>query len=140
MAGASHLVFAAGSAWYAVPAHCAWEIVTLGELTPVPNAARHLLGVFAHRGEVIPLIGLEELRGGQSTERARAVLVRAGRGTYAVTASKVLGVHALEGEAGPLASEGLGFHLRGPFRAGGREVLAIDPDGLCAFLSEPRAV
>jgi purine-binding chemotaxis protein CheW len=136
MAGPVHLVFFSGSACYAVPAETAQEIVAVGEVTSVPNGAAHLLGVFAHRGEIVPLVGLEELRGGASRDRAsRALIIRAAGGPYAVTANRLAGVFALDGEAGSLTEDGVGRHLRGPVKAGPHEVLAIDPEGLFAFLS-----
>ncbi len=135
MAGPVHLVFFSGSACYAVPASTAQEIVAVGEVTPVPNGAPHLLGVFAQRGEIVPLIGLEELRGGASQERTRAVVVRASGGPFALTATRLAGVFGLEGEVGALSEDGVGRHLRGPMKAGPYEVLAIDPEGLFAFLS-----
>ncbi len=136
MAGPLSLVFFSGSACYAVPAMNAQEIVSLGEVTSVPNGAAHLLGVFAHRGEIVPLIGLEELRGGASRERAsRALIIRTSGGPYAVTADRLAGVFGLEGEPGPLTEDGVGRHLRGPVRAGPYEALAIDIEGLFAFLS-----
>ncbi|MGA9522084.1 MAG: chemotaxis protein CheW [Myxococcaceae bacterium] len=136
MAGPVHLVFFSGSACYAVPAVNAQEIVALGEVTSVPNGAGHLLGVFAHRGEIIPLIGLEELRGGTSKERSsRALIIRTSGGPYAVTANRLAGVFGLEKEPGPLSDDGVGRHLRGPVKAGPHEALAIDIEGLFAFLS-----
>jgi purine-binding chemotaxis protein CheW len=137
MSGSAHLVFSSGSAWYALPAHVAEEIVNLGEVTPVPNGAAHLLGVFSHRGEVIPLVGMEELRGGRSPARSRAVIVRTSRGAYALTSTGLSGVHELTDQAKALAEDGVGRHLRGPLKAGPHEVLAVDADGLFAFLSAP---
>ncbi|MFP2928633.1 chemotaxis protein CheW, partial [Pyxidicoccus sp. 3LG] len=77
----SYLVFACGSSWYAVPAESAAEVVTFPELTRVPGAPAHLLGVFAHRGEVIPVVDMGLLVGGASQSSRRAVLVRLPRGT-----------------------------------------------------------
>jgi hypothetical protein len=80
-------------------------------------------------------VGTEELRGGRSAQKARGVLVRTQGGAFALTASRVLGVVELEGEGARLSTEGLGLHLRGPFQASGQEVLAIDPEGLFAYLA-----
>ncbi|MGZ3458002.1 MAG: chemotaxis protein CheW, partial [Archangium sp.] len=79
----SYLVFACGSSWYAVPAECAAEVVSFPELTRVPGAPGYLLGVFAHRGEVIPVVDISMLVSGESEPTRRAVLVRLTRGTLA---------------------------------------------------------
>src|SRR5688572_23426388 len=92
---ASHLVFASGSSWFAVPSERAAEVVTFPELTRVPGAPGHLLGVFAHRGEVIPVIDLAALTGATPEKTRRAVLLRLTRGVLALTATRVAGVSAV---------------------------------------------
>lgn len=135
---ASHLVFASGSSWFAVPSERAAEVVTFPELTRVPGAPGHLLGVFAHRGEVIPVIDLAALTGATPEKTRRAVLLRLGRGVLALTASRVAGVSAVAGKTDPLGSGGVHVHLRGPAKAavGGQEVAVIEPDGLFDFLAQ----
>src|SRR5687768_6798671 len=137
----SYLVFACGSSWYAVPAERAAEVVSFPELTRVPGAPSHLLGVFAHRGEVIPVVDLAALTGssaphGKSDVSKRAVLLRLPRGSLALTASKVAGVSALTGKMDPLGSSGVHLHLRGPARSATNEVAVIEPEGLFEFLSQ----
>src|SRR5512140_2184765 len=100
----SHLVFCSGQSWYAVPAERAAEVVTFPELTRVPGAPAHLLGVFAHRGEVIPVVDMAALTGGKVEAAKRAVLLRLPRGALALTASKVAGVSAVSGALEPLGS------------------------------------
>jgi purine-binding chemotaxis protein CheW len=132
----SYLVFACGSSWYAVPAEIAAEVVTFPELTRVPGAPAHLLGVFAHRGEVIPVVDMGLLVGGASQSSRRAVLMRLPRGTLALTASTVAGVSPVTGATEPLGAAGVHVHLRGPVKAGPREAAVIDPDGLFDYLSQ----
>jgi purine-binding chemotaxis protein CheW len=132
----SHLVFACGLSWYAVPAERAAEVVSFPELTRVPGAPPHLLGVFAHRGEVIPVIDLSLLTGGKGETSRRAILLRLAKGSFALTASKVAGVSPLTGSMDPLGSGGVHLHLRGPARAGSNEVAVIEPAGLFDFLSQ----
>jgi purine-binding chemotaxis protein CheW len=134
-----HLVFASGSSWYAVPAETASEVVSVPELTRVPGAPAHLLGVFAHRGEVIPVIDLPSLIGGASNETRRAVLLRLGQGALALTASRVAGVSPLSSTLDPLGKAGVHLHLRGPAQAQGREIAVIEPEGLFDFLSQGSA-
>lgn len=131
-----HLVFACGSSLYAVPAETAAEVVTLPALTRVPGAPMHLVGVFAHRGEVLPVVDLARLSGRPLDEQfKRAVLVRSTGGAVALTATKVLGVSMLEGSPERLGDAGLQAHLRGPARAPAGEVAIIEPDGFFDFLS-----
>ena len=132
----SHLVFACGTSWYAVPADRAAEVVNFPELTRVPGAPTYLLGVFAHRGEVIPVVDLAVLVGAPGEPTQRAVLLRLPRGSLALTANKVAGVSTVTGKMDPLAATGVRMHLRGPARAQKSEVAVIDTEGLFEFLSQ----
>src|SRR5688572_23465769 len=132
----AHLVFACGQSWYAVPADTAAEVVSFPELTRVPGAPSHLLGVFAHRGEVIPVVDLSVLLGAKSEQTQRAVLVRLPKGSMALTASKVAGVSAVSGKLDPLGAAGPHMHMRGPARAQRNEVAVIEPEGLFDYLSQ----
>jgi purine-binding chemotaxis protein CheW len=132
----SHLVFACGSSWYAVPAESAAEVVGFPELTHVPGAPAHLLGVFAHRGEVIPVVDMAVLVGSTPEKTQRAVLLRLAKGSLALTANKVAGVATVTGQFDPLGASGVHVHLRGPARAQKNEVAVIDPEGLFEYLSQ----
>jgi purine-binding chemotaxis protein CheW len=132
----SYLVFSYGSSWYAVPAECSAEVVSFPELTRVPGAPGHLLGVFAHRGEVIPVVDMGLLVTGETEPTRRAVLVRLARGTLALTASRVAGVSQVSGRLEPLGTSGIHVHLRGPARSAQRDVAVIDPEGLFDHLSQ----
>ena len=132
----AHLVFSCGQSWYAVPAERAAEVVTFPALTRVPGAPAHLLGVFAHRGEVIPVVDLAALTGTKAEKSRRAVLLRLPRGTLALTASKVAGVAQLTGKMDPLGSSGVHLHLRGPAKSATDDVAVIEPEGLFEFLSQ----
>ncbi len=132
-----HLVFACGSSLYAVPSDTASEVVNLPTLTRVPGAPAHLLGVFAHRGEVLPVIDLSRLVGqGADEVFKRAVLVRAPKGAVALTASRVLGVATLEGSLERLGDAGVQRHLLGPARAPAGEVAVLDTDSFIEFLAQ----
>ncbi len=129
-------MFACGSSLYAVPADTASEVVNLPSLTRVPGAPHHLLGVFAHRGEVLPVVDLTRLTGHPLEEAfKRAVLVRTPRGAVALPASRVLGVTNLEGSFERLGDTGVHQHLRGPARAAAGEVAIIDTQTFIEFLS-----
>lgn len=111
-------------------------MVTYPSLTRVPGAPEYLLGVFAHRGEVIPVVDIALLTGGSAVATKRAVLVRAARGSVALTASQVAGVAALTGAMAPLGSSGVHLHLRGPAQGAAHDVAVIEPEGLLEFLSQ----
>ncbi len=102
----------------------------------MPGAPSHLLGVFAHRGEVIPVVDLGTLTGGKEGKTRRAVLLRVQKGAFALTATEVAGVAQVSGKFDPLGGSGVQAHLRGPARTAKNEVAVIDPDGLLEFLSQ----
>lgn len=105
-------------------------------LTRVPGAPAHLLGVFAHRGEVLPVVDLTRLTGRPLDEAwKRAVLVRTPRGAVALTATRVLGVSQLEGPFDRLGDSGVQQHLRGPARSSDGEVAIIDTQTFVEFLA-----
>jgi purine-binding chemotaxis protein CheW len=132
-----HLVFACGESLYAVPAERAAEVVSLPALTRVPGAPPHLLGVFAHRGEVIPVIDMGVLVGAKGEEKTRrAVLVRVPKGALALTAGRVAGVAVLSGTPSPLGTTGIQAHLKGPAKAPAGEVAVIEPEGMFELLSK----
>ena len=131
-----HLLFACGARWYAVPAPLAAEVVTFPALTRVPGAPAHLLGVFNHRGEVVPVVDLGLLVDGSPQPSGRAVLVRVARGVMGLTATQVDDVTSVTGHFAPQGEGGVHAHLLGPVDAGGRSVLVIEPEGLFDFLSQ----
>ncbi len=119
-----------------MPAERAQEVVSLPALTRVPGAPPHLLGVFAHRGEVIPVIDLPMLTGTKvDGVMKRAVLVRVPRGGLALTATRVAGVAVLTGPFDPLGTTGIEAHLKGPATAPSGQVAVIEPEGLFEFLA-----
>lgn len=131
-----HLVFACGESLYAVPAERAEEVVNLPALTRVPGGPQHLLGVFAHRGEVIPVVDLALLTGAKvDGPPRRAVLVRVARGGLALTATRVAGVSVLQGPFGALGTSGINAHLAGPATAPAGQVAVIEPEGFFEFLA-----
>ncbi len=134
-----HLVFACGGSLYAVKAECASEVVTLPSLTRVPGAAPHLLGVFAHRGEVLPVIDLARLVGKPVDEVfGRVVLVRVPRGAMAFTATKVIGVSPIFGSPPRLGEAGALAFMHGPAKVPSGDCATIEAEGLMEYLSSRR--
>lgn len=56
-------LFRLGGLLLAVPSDSVREVVRLGPLTPLPRMAAFVLGVAAHRGEVLPVLDLLRLLG-----------------------------------------------------------------------------
>jgi purine-binding chemotaxis protein CheW len=131
-----HLVFACGEALYALPSGAAAEVVNLPDLTAVPGAPAHVLGLFSLREELMPVVDLEA-SGGAVPLRTwkRAVVLRAAEGVVAIAVSRVLGVTPLVGTFAPVGESGLAQHLRGPLEFPQGKVSAIDPRGFIEFLA-----
>ncbi|GEJ55679.1 chemotaxis protein CheW [Anaeromyxobacter diazotrophicus] len=84
---------------YAFEASLVTEVVRLGPLTRLPAAPPFLPGVFSHRGEILPVLDVNQLLGlrplplGAAT---RAAVVRAGAWKVAVLAEAVEGLVELD--------------------------------------------
>jgi len=134
-----HLVFSCGAGLFGLPAEWAAEIVNLPELTHVPGAPAHVLGVFSHRGELMPVIDLLVLTAGAQPEGAapwkRAVVIRQSGTAMALTATRVLGVTTLEGAPAPEGTTGVSAHLQGPLSGRFGQVRGLELEGLIEFLS-----
>ncbi|MFC7705851.1 chemotaxis protein CheW [Plastorhodobacter daqingensis] len=59
--GGQVVIFAAGSALYALPVHQVQEILDLQPIVPLPNAPAHLLGLTDLRGTGIAVVDLRKL-------------------------------------------------------------------------------
>jgi purine-binding chemotaxis protein CheW len=80
---------------YAFEASLVTEVVRLGPLTRLPAAPRFLPGVFTHRGEVLPVLDVDQLLGRPPVPLragARAALVRSGPWKVAVVAEAIEGL------------------------------------------------
>jgi purine-binding chemotaxis protein CheW len=58
---------------YAIPVTQVREVITLGEVTPVPGAQQNVLGIRNLRGQILPVIDLARLL--RVTRAAEAVLL-----------------------------------------------------------------
>lgn len=89
--------FSCGTRWFAVEVSAVAEIVPQGIVVPMPRTPAHILGVTAHRGQVIAVVDLERLLGdsGSQTTKSgaqRLVVLRAQGCRLAVPASGVTDV------------------------------------------------
>lgn len=130
-----HLVFSCGGSHYALPAELSSEVVGLPALTAVPGGPRHLLGVFAHRGEVLPVIDLSLLLGGAAGAYKRAVVLRLTRGVVALAATRVHGVMDVGGAREPLGAQGVQACLLGPGTCGVGDTALVDVEPFFDLLS-----
>ncbi len=133
-----HLVFSSAQSLYGVPTFNAVEVLSPTALTRIPGAPSHVLGVYAHRGELVPVVDLGVLlhvRTVENAEAKRAVLVRGSRGSVAIGATEVIGVNALEESAQPLGEDGVYACLRGPVTTQAGQVVLVMPEQLIEFLA-----
>lgn len=111
------------------------EVVLVPHLVAVPGAPAHLLGVFAHRGELVPVFDLSALLGPKIQASTRAVLARSPAGVIGLSATHVFGVVKLEGELLPMGSQGVQQHLCAPVKAPMGEVVPIEMNTFIDFLA-----
>jgi purine-binding chemotaxis protein CheW len=69
---------------HAVALHLARDVVAVATLTPVPNGPRLLLGLFQHRGRIVPLYDLAGLLGMPGGHRADGLALVCHRGGQCV--------------------------------------------------------
>jgi purine-binding chemotaxis protein CheW len=88
-----------GGRWFSLDARMVQEVAVKGAVTRVPTAARHVLGVAGLRGDVVPVISLEQMIGsvgpaapGLGTTLPRLVVVRAGECDLALVVDEIRGI------------------------------------------------
>ena len=119
---------------FAFPAPLATEVVRLGPMTRLPGAPSFLLGVFQHRGEVLPVLDVAQLVGESPTplgEAVRVVIVQSGPYRLALVADGIEGLGQIADEDLESAPQGSGGLLEFVEKAA--------PDGL-AILDLPRLI
>jgi purine-binding chemotaxis protein CheW len=92
------LAFEVGGLALAVASDASREVIRAGPLTPLPRVPAFVLGVCAHRGEVLPVLDLLRLLGrGEVKPQARSRLVvgTAGAYTAALLVDAVVGLHRI---------------------------------------------
>jgi purine-binding chemotaxis protein CheW len=122
---------------YAFEAALVTEVVRLGPLTRLPAAPPFLVGVFTHRGEILPVLDIAQLAGQGSIPvrpGTRAAVVHSGPWKVAVLSEAVEGLLAIPRrtvEPPPAESSGVAEFLAG---------VAQDRKGAVAILDMPRLV
>ena|SRR5438132_1502846 len=94
-----HVRVAVGQEHYALPVEHVEQVVELGELTPVPGAGEHVLGLRNLSGEIVPAVDLGTILH-VAPERAaeRLLIVEHGGRRTAVAVNEVLDVGHLTGK------------------------------------------
>lgn len=130
------LVFASGGRWFGVPSGLVQEIAVWNELTRIPGAPQHVLGVFSIRGEMYPVIDPGLLLGSRAEAGHRVVALKLPTGTLALTAGQLGGMSELDALPEPADDRPLSACFRGPLALQAHpEVLLVDTAALFAFLA-----
>jgi purine-binding chemotaxis protein CheW len=98
-ASATLMLLRLGTRWFGVDVRAIEEVALKGEVTRVPTAPNHILGVTTLRGRLVTVVGLEQMIGGagllsreNSATLPRLVVVRAGEYEMAVVAEGIQGM------------------------------------------------
>ena len=92
-------LFALAGTRFAVDVRSAREVVLFDEITAVPRAPRHLVGVANLRGTVMPIVDVRELLGlpeARPGRTLRTLVVRDGAVQAALVVDTVLGLESFE--------------------------------------------
>jgi len=87
--------FVVGDVAYAVPTACVREITTPSPVTELPHLPRGVLGVFEHRGQVVPVIDLRtcfDVPERASERRSQWIIVEVGHHRIGLSVNRVTGV------------------------------------------------
>jgi purine-binding chemotaxis protein CheW len=86
--------FVVGDVAYAVPTSCVREITTPHPVTELPHLPRGVIGVFEHRGQVVPVIDLRTCFdvSGQSEKRSQWIIVEVDHHRIGLCVNRVSGV------------------------------------------------
>ena len=140
-------LFALAGFRFAVDVRSAREVVVFEEITSVPLAPRHLVGVANLRGAVMPIVEIRSLLGlpaQQPGQSVRTLVLRAGPLQAAVVVDAVLGLEPFE-EVSPLESDeprsaapGRRRFAVGHVTWGAESVLLLDAQSLLEALRPPQ--
>lgn len=126
------LSFRLGSEEYAVMVSEVKEVLKKRELTPVPNAPAHILGVTALRGPILPVIDLCRRMGipaADRDEKSRILVLNLNDEDAGIVVDRVTGVVRIHPESVrpvPDTLEGGGEFLKGIARKGDRMYILLD--------------
>ncbi len=123
---------------YGVDIESVQEIIRVGQITPVPNAAEVIEGVINLRGRVIPVINLRRklsLADGTLTKNSRIMIVEAAAkvlGMLVDAVSQVLWMPVASVEAPPEEVERSKAYVRGIGKLDSRLIMLMDLESVLA--------
>ena len=124
-----------GMRWFGVDVRAIEEVALKGEITRVPTAPSHILGVTSLRGRLVTVVGLEQMIGStgmlsreSSATLPRLVVVRDGEYEMALVAEGIHGMteHLPAPEPGGDRSPGSPAFVREEFNWSGNRVCLLD--------------
>ena len=123
------LAFAAGGEWFALPLGSVHEVLRGLRVVPIPHTPAAVRGVVNRRGDIVPVVDLALLAGGQAASGGDAVVV-VGHGT-SIAGLLVDGWPEIVdiAEAGVVPLPHQSRFVRGIYREGDRPIkmLTVDP-------------
>ena len=139
--GIQLVTFLLGSEYYAVPVWRVKEIIRPIDTFPVPGMSGPVEGVINLRGEIIPVIRIQEVLGARDVDEAadkrkrRTIILDAAGGGFGFGVDEVMEVAKVSSEDVQPAPETCcdkrcGVEVLGIVRISGRIVVCIDPSKL----------
>jgi chemotaxis signal transduction protein len=99
IASVSLMLLRLGTRWFAIDVHAVVEVALKGEVTRVPTAPHHIMGITSLRGRLVTVVSMEQMLGGEgllSRENPvtlpRLVVVRYGDYEIALVAETIHGI------------------------------------------------
>jgi purine-binding chemotaxis protein CheW len=139
--------FIVGSVHYAIFTHAVREITATSLLTHLPHLPHGVVGVFDHRGHVIPVIDLRLSFGvpvDETDRRAKWIVVEVGQRWVGLAVDRVTGVFQVElGAVRPVPKLGPPVeprNLLGVVNHAGALAFVLDLDAFHAYTLEPSAL
>src|ERR1700690_4028305 len=126
------VTFTLGDNEYALDIHCIQEVNRMGQITPLPDAAKYVEGVINLRGKIVPIINLRTKFGLESkidASQSRIIVVEAGKtiGMIVDSVSEVLRIPSDIIEAPPdIAVSGTSRYLTGIVKLPNRLISMLD--------------
>jgi chemotaxis signal transduction protein len=135
------MVLRLGRRWFAMDVRAIEEVALKGQVTRVPKAPSHIIGVTTLRGRLVTVVGLEQMIGGAATlplahsaTLPRLLVVRVGAYEMAIVAEEIHGMidHPLPAEPAGATPDDYPDFVCEEFDWQGNRVALLDPRLLVA--------
>jgi purine-binding chemotaxis protein CheW len=140
-AGTTLMLLRLANRWFGVDVRAIEEVALKGDVTRVPTAPSHILGVTSLRGRLVTVVGLEQMLGSRAklsresmATQPRLVVVRDGEYEMAVVAEAIHGMteYAPAADPGPDRLPDSPAFVREEFDWHGNRVSLLDAPALIA--------